>query len=78
MAKLFVVQNSNSNMSISSEWDNNPQGAMTAFHNLCAALWNDAGAVQATVKIMDEQLDCYNGKSELIEHDAKKSTKSSK
>lgn len=86
MAKLFVVQNSDSNMTIVSEWNDNPNGAKQAFHNTCKNLWADANTQKATVKILDEQLDNYEGYRESIikaqeqaeEPTAKRSTKSTK
>ena len=64
--KLFVVQNANSNMTIVSEWNDNPNGAKQAFHNTCKNLWADKDTIKATVKILDEQLDCYEGYAESI------------
>ena len=64
--KLFVVQNANSNMTIVSEWNDNPNGAKQAFHNTCKNLWADKDTTKATVKILDEQLDCYEGYVESI------------
>ena len=66
MAKLFVVQNADSNMTIVSEWNDNPSGAKQAFHNTCKNLLADAQTSNATVKIMDEQLDTYEGYKEFI------------
>jgi len=63
--KLFVVQNANGNMTIVSEWANNPNGARQAFHNQCKNLWADKDTTKATVKILDEQLDTYEG---YVEH----------
>ena len=32
--------------------------AKTQFHGLCQTLWNDSDVISATVKIVDENLDC--------------------
>lgn len=63
--KLFVVQNANGNMTIVSEWADNPNSAKQAFHNTCKNLWADKDTTKATVKILDEQLDTYEG---YVEH----------
>ena len=66
--KLSVVSNINGAFKIESEWTDNEKGAIVAFHQKCASLWNDSATVKATVKILDEQLDNYGGYSELIIH----------
>ena len=66
--KLSVVSNINGVFKIESEWTDNEQGAIVAFHQKCASLWNASDVIKATVKILDEQLDNYNGYSELITH----------
>jgi hypothetical protein len=32
-------------------------------------LWSEPSVIKATVKILDEQLDCYNGYVEVITHE---------
>ena len=41
------------------------------FHNWCALLWNDTGAVDGVVKIVDSNLDTVDGYVEFIKHEAK-------
>ena len=41
------------------------------FHSWCAALWNDSGAVDGVVKLVDGNLDVVDGYVEFIQHDAK-------
>lgn len=41
------------------------------FHSWCAALWNDSGAVDGVVKLVDANLDVVDGYVEFIQHDAK-------
>ena len=41
------------------------------YHNWCAALWNDTGAVNGVVKLVDANLDAVDGYIEFISHDAK-------
>ena len=66
--KLFVVKVVNGNMTIVSEWTDNEQGARVSFHDTCKSLWNAADVIKATVKILDDQMDCYQGISETIVH----------
>lgn len=41
------------------------------YHNWCALLWNDEGAVDGVVKIVDDKLDVVDGYIEFISHPAK-------
>ena len=41
------------------------------FHSWCAALWNDSGAVEGVVKLVDANLDVVDGYIEFISHGAK-------
>ena len=68
MGKLFVVKVVNGNIAVVSEWNNNEQGALVSFHDTCKTLWNASDVVKADVRILDEQLDCYQGYSETITH----------
>lgn len=45
------------------------KAAIIAFHQYSAALWNDPNTNNATVKIVDEQLDCAEGYRESIHHE---------
>ena len=67
--KLAVVANTDGNFNIHSEHGENAQAAIMEFHNYCRALWGEKSVHNATVKIMDEQLDTYNGYSEFITHE---------
>ena len=66
--KLFVVKVVNGNMTIVSEWTDNEQGARVSFHDTCKSLWNAADVIKATVRILTDQMDCYQGISETIVH----------
>ena len=68
MAKLFVVQCVNGNASIQAEFEDNEQGAIVAFHNRCAALWNAPDVKTGMVKIFNENLDVFQNKQEYITH----------
>ena len=67
-SKLFVAQVVNGNFKIVSEWTDNEQGAVVSFHSTCANLWNSADVLNATVKILNESLDLFQGKVEVITH----------
>lgn len=64
--KLFIIQCVNGNMTIASEWTNNEQGARVNFHQTCATLWNSADVLNATVKLVNENMDIFS--QEFIYH----------
>ena len=63
--KLFVTQvatdNQGTNMTIVSEWTDNSDGAIMAFHTQARLLRGEASVLSYTVKILDEQMNVYNG-----------------
>ena len=69
--KYSVIKVVNGNFAISTEHGDNKEGAVVAYHSLCAALWNDTSEVTATVSIMDSNLDVVDGYREFISHPAK-------
>lgn len=71
--RYAVVKCVNNAFAIASEWTDNKTGAIVSFHQLTAALWNDASEVVATVKIVDKNFDTVDGYVEFIEHPAKNS-----
>lgn len=66
--KYAVIQCINGNFSVHAEGFTDINAAKISFHQFCAALWNDPGTKKATVKIVDEQLDCAEGYQEFILH----------
>lgn len=64
--KYAVIQVSNGNFSIVSEWSEEKK-AITNFHSACTSLWNADDVEKATVKIMDEEL--REIKTERIKYD---------
>ena len=68
--KLAIIQCADGNYRIVYEGITTEQSALINFHNLCAALWGDAGTTEATVAIVDENLDIYHGYKEFISHNA--------
>ena len=65
--KLFVTQVANGNMTIVSEWTDNPDGAIMAFHAQARALRGDATTTVYTLKILDEQMNQYGGYVETLD-----------
>jgi hypothetical protein len=63
--KLFLAQVATSdqgtNMTIVSEWTDNSDGAIMAFHAQARVLRGEASVLSYTVKILDEQLNVYDG-----------------
>lgn len=70
--KLFVTQiattDQGTNMTIVSEWTDNEQGAIMAFHAQASLLWGEESVKIATVKILDENLNQWGAYNEHIEH----------
>lgn len=66
--KLYVVKVVNGAIAVVSEWTDNEQGARVSFHDTCKTLWNAPDVVKATVRILDEQLDCFQSYTETITH----------
>lgn len=66
--KLFVVKVVNGNINVVSEWTDNEQGAKVSFHDTCKVLWNTPDVYKATVRILTDQMDCYQGYTETIVH----------
>ena len=69
--KYAVIKCVNGNFAIATEHGENKEGGIIAFHNLASALWNDNSEVNATVKLVDENLDTVDGYVEYISHGAK-------
>lgn len=63
--KLFVAQiatnEQGTNMTIVSEWTDNSDGAIMAFHAQARLLRGDANVSSYTIKILDEQMNVFDG-----------------
>lgn len=69
--KYYVIRVSNGNMTIASEWDNNLEGAKSAFHGDCKTFINAPDVIRGVVAIVDEELNVVEPKyKEIITHDA--------
>lgn len=69
--KYAVVKVVNGNFAVDSEHGENLSGAEVGFANLWAALVNETVAVDATIKVVDENFDTVNGDVKHIQHPAK-------
>lgn len=67
--KYALIQVSNGNFSVVSEYEDNKQGAFVGFHDRCRILWSAPDVITATVSVVDENLDVVEGKREYITHE---------
>ena len=66
--KYYIIQSSNGNVTIKSEWDDINK-AIVAFHQLCATLWNAKDVIEGIVEIVySMDLNVVNGYVEHISH----------
>ena len=68
--KYAIIKVINGNYSIHAEGITVLTNAKTQFHGLCQTLWNASDVISATVKIVDENLDCVEDYKEYISHAA--------
>lgn len=66
--KYAIIKCVNGNYSVHSEGITNLDNAKVQYHGLCQTLWNAPDVITATVKIVDEQLDCVEGYREFVTH----------
>ena len=66
--KYAIIKVVNGNYSIEAEGITELANAKTNFHGLCQTLWNAPDVITATVKIVDENLDCVEGYKEYVTH----------
>lgn len=64
--KYVVIQVSNGNFSIVSEWVDDMPSAIVNFHTVCANLWNAEDVQKACVAIVDENM--ITRKIEMIKY----------
>ena len=67
--KYAILKVINGNYFVHAEGITDLSNAKTQFHGLCQTLWNASDVITASVKIVDEQLDCVEGYSEFIHHE---------
>lgn len=66
--KYAIIKVVNGNYSVEAEGITVLANAKTNFHGLCQTLWNAPDVISATVKIVDENLDCVEDYKEYITH----------
>ena len=66
--KYAIIKVINGNYFIHAEGITVLANAKTQFHGLCQTLWNADDVLSATVKIVDENLDCVEDYKEFITH----------
>ena len=64
---LALVTCTDGNYIVRSQHDTR-DGALIAYDNLHAALVSDTNMKYGTIKILDENLDCFEGRGDLITH----------
>lgn len=67
--KYAIIQCSNGAYKVISEGIEQLSSAKKQFHDRCKILWNAPDVVSATVKIVDENLDCVEGYRDFIHHE---------
>lgn len=65
--KYAVIQCSNGNFSVVSEWSD-LEKAKVNYHSVCMNLWNSKDVITGAVLIIDENLFALESYRELIEH----------
>jgi hypothetical protein len=70
MEHYAVIQNINGSCTVKFE-GSDPQALEVNFYQWVAALLNDAGEVHGVVKLVDGNLDTYDGCIKFIDHAAK-------
>ena len=65
--KLYVVQTANGNMTIISEWTDNEDGAIMAWHQQCRNLRGDKDTITYTCAILDSNFNQYQGFKEYCD-----------
>ncbi len=66
--KYAIIKVINGTYAIHAEGITALASAKTQFHGLCQTLWNAPDVITATVKIVDENLDCVEGYKEYVTH----------
>lgn len=67
--KYAIIKVINGNYFVHAEGITDINVAKASFHGLCQSLWNAPDVVTATVKIVDENLDCVEGYRDFIHHE---------
>ena len=71
--KYYVIQSSNENVSIVSEWSD-LNSAIVAYHDRCKILWNAKDVISGVVILVDSSLNTVGGYREFITHEQEEVT----
>ena len=66
--KYAIIKCTDGNYAVHGEYPT-LNAARIAFHQFCAALWNDPSTEKAMVMVADENLDAVEGIKEFIHHE---------
>ena len=70
MGKFYVVYISNGSLQIDKITEHpTSEEALVAYHGICRTLWNTKDVKKAVVRILDDQLDCWQDHVEVITHE---------
>lgn len=64
--KYAIISNTDGNNTIRQEGITDRESAIKSFHHFCEVIMNDKSFEYGMIKLMDENLDCVEGKMELI------------
>ena len=64
--KYAIISNTDGNNTIRQEGITDRETAIKSFHHFCEIIMNDKSFEYGMIKLMDENLDCVEGKMELI------------
>ncbi len=67
--KYYVIYVSNGALQVDKITEHStPEAALVKYHEVCRTLWNSKDVKKAVVRILDEQLDCWQSHVEVITH----------
>ena len=64
--KYAIISNTDGNNVVRAEGITDRESAIKSFHHWCESIINDKTFEYGMIKLMDENLDCVEGKMELI------------
>lgn len=64
--KYAIITNTDGNNVVRAEGITDKENAFKSFHHWCELLFNDNTFEYGVIKVLDENLDCVEGKMELI------------
>lgn len=64
--KYAIISNTDGNNVVRAEGITDRESAFKQFHHWCELLFNDDSFTYGVIKVLDENLDCVEGKLEVI------------